>query len=774
MTLSLQELKKLNWLRRPLTVLSLACVTATGCAYNNFHETIANDTSEIDAIVASIDRLEPEGPIVDPAARPVTPNELRAPDAPVEYWDMTLDEVIRHGMAHSKVFRDLNGAILRSPDTLQTTFTKGLQITDPRFGMDAVLSEFDAQFETTAFFEQNDRDFNNAFFSGGASTLEQNTHDYLIGLSKRTATGGEVAFRSLADWDWNNAPGNRFESAWNAQVEFEARQPLLQGGGLTFNRIAGPNATEGALNGVLIARTNADIVQEDFEIGVRDYVSNVCNAYWDLYFAYRDLEAKREALAKSRETWQVFQEQVEQDRISADREALAREQYYRFKQDFEDAQNGKLAQRTFNRNGSTGGVLRGIAGVQVAERRLRLLIGLPITDTRTLRPSEEPLLANVQFNWESAVNEALARRTELRKQRLRVKRREMELLASKNFLAPRLDLVGQYRFRGFGNELVELKSGNGNGGRNGQNDSALDDLSSAENQEWQFGVEFSMPIGFRRAHSAVHNAELQLARERAILEQQEREIIHDLSNTYGEVERAYNATQTNLNRYLAAKELLESLEANQKEGRNVDLDKILDAQRRVADAQNRYFLSRVEYTIALKNVHFEKGSLFEYTNIHILGELADQVQHADAGSAQVQEAPMQLDEEVIIEDEVIEPADDPNSAPPVPMGKPAASAEYVPATESDIDSLAPAGNEVVSPIVEPEPYPGKPTVESQAYDPEVVAPRIERPRHAPQAQRPVVQQPSVEKPTPAQTDDRRPSIPITPDEDDLLNQLLGD
>ena len=35
-----------------------------------------------------------------------------------------------------------------------------------------------------------------------------------------------------------------------------------------------------------------DIALVDFEIGVRNLVSDVENAYWELYFAYRDLDAK--------------------------------------------------------------------------------------------------------------------------------------------------------------------------------------------------------------------------------------------------------------------------------------------------------------------------------------------------------------------------------------------------------------------------------------------------------------------------------------------------
>ena len=37
----------------------------------------------------------------------------------------------------------------------------------------------------------------------------------------------------------------------------------------------------------------------------------------------------------------------------------------------------------------------------------------------------------------------------------------------------------------------------------------------------------TMPIGFRKGHAAVRNAELQLSRERSLLEQTERDIAHD-------------------------------------------------------------------------------------------------------------------------------------------------------------------------------------------------------------------------------------------------------
>ena len=72
---------------------------------------------------------------------------------------------------------------------------------------------------------------------------------------------------------------------------------------MTFNRIAGPSVVPGIYNGVLIARVNTDVELADFEIAVRDLVNNVENAYWDLYFAYRDLDAKIKARDATLDPW---------------------------------------------------------------------------------------------------------------------------------------------------------------------------------------------------------------------------------------------------------------------------------------------------------------------------------------------------------------------------------------------------------------------------------------------------------------------------------------
>ncbi|HWL09508.1 MAG TPA: TolC family protein [Planctomicrobium sp.] len=616
-TLSFRNEGKFRRLRRwkaisAAILMSMSLTGGSGCSTSpNYRETIGNDTTHVNAVMRRVDEKIDAVLTEDPLIEPHTLEKF-SHKTEQTYRDLTLSEAVSLAMTNSEVLRDLGATVLRAPEVISTRYRQGIQQTDPRFGMEAALSAFDAQFTANTFFRDNHQTFNNEFFAGGTNLFNQDASDYLLQLSKRTATGATISLRNLTDYDSNNAPANMYSSVWQNQVEAEIRQPLLQGGGLTFNRIAGPGAIPGVYNGVLIAKVNQDISQADFEKNVRNYISDVVNSYWDLYFAYRDLDAKQGAFERSRETWQAYQAMQTASLQGGVSEALAREQFYRFQSELQDSITGRAGQRTQVGNGASGGVFRGTNGVQLSERRLRLLIGLPITETELLRPNDEPEIAPVVFDWGSVIGESLRRRPELTEQRLLVKRRELELIASKNFLSPQLDAVAKYRARGIGHNFAGGSAVASNGGVYG---SAMDQLGTFENREWMVGMEFSVPLGFRRAHAAVDNAEFLLARSRAVLKEQERQVIHDLGTMVAETSRAYEQTHTTLNRYLAASDAVDSLDANRKAGLPVNLDQVLDAQRRLMESQTQHFQARVEYAIALKNVHFEKGSLFEYTDV---------------------------------------------------------------------------------------------------------------------------------------------------------------
>lgn len=604
--------------------LVAASVANSGCGFQRPPAKQCEEPSYYQAQATKIDYPDVETPIND---------QLLATRAPLSVLDendiqfdyLTLQDAVRTALQNSKVMRDLGGVILRAPGSAVSTYDVALQELDPRFGVAAALSEFDTNFSSATYFEKNDKAINNQFAGGGTRQFNQDFLSAQGQLAKRAATGTQFAARTSVEYDSNNAPGNQFGSAYTSIAEIQARHPLLRGGGSEFLRIAGPGNVPGVMTGVVLARINTDVSLAQFEGSVRDFVSNVENAYWDLYFAYRDLDAKIVARNTSLQTWNSINALYQASRVGgeAEKEAQAREQYYRFQDQVQNALSGKLSDPTQTNNGSGGGTFRGTGGVMTAERRLRLIMGVPINDGKLFRTADEPIEAKVVFDWDSSLVEALQRRPELRRQKWIIKRREKELIASRNFLLPQLDLIGRYRFRGFGKDFLAQ------GADIGEFDNSVGDLFNGNFQESQVGVEFSVPLGRRRAHAAQQYAEMQLARDRVLLAEQERDVVHQLSDSVSDMNRAYAVMETNEDRRIAAAEQLEAVRAAY-EADKASLDLLLRTQQAFLDAEQNYYRSLCEYTIAIRNVHYEKGSLLDYNEIYLTEDLWPMRAYQDA------------------------------------------------------------------------------------------------------------------------------------------------
>ena len=168
------------------------------------------------------------------------------------------------------------------------------------------------------------------------------------------------------------------------------------------------------------------------------------------------------------------------------------------------------------------------------------------------------------------------RNVELRQQKWIVKRRELELIAAKNFLLPKLDFDAQYRWLGLGNDLFPVT--NGAGADFTQPDSnAYSSLTSGQFQEWQVGFQLNMPLGFRREMAGVRNAQLALTKERAKLQEGELELSHQLAFAIRDLETNYVLSQTNFNRRIAAQREVEAVTAAY-ETDTVTIDRVLEAQ----------------------------------------------------------------------------------------------------------------------------------------------------------------------------------------------------
>ncbi|MGL6226470.1 MAG: TolC family protein [Thermoguttaceae bacterium] len=517
---------------------------------------------------------------------------------PTEIYDLTLEEAVCVALRNSKVVRTLSGvgfssagvqgvpqAILSNPNGVATVYDIALVETDPRYGVEAALSAFDAQLKSTVGWSTQNR--------GTPMTKPGNYYSdtsqggsFQTSLQKTTAAGSTFYMTNGNNYTDSKAYATSFPY-WQTYLEAGVSQPLLQGRGVQFNRIAGPGAIPGFYNGVSIARMNTDTTLADFEMATRNLVFDVERAYWNLYYAYHYLESVKAGYQSASQTWHQVKQKYDlgAKEGTAVAEAQARNQYYIFRSRAEQAQSNLFKM----------------------DATLKYIMGLAATDGRLFKPSTEPSVAPLKLDWNDIVVEALVRSPELRKQKWVVKQKELELLASKNYLLPRLDLNAGYRWNGIGDKLVDTST---------NQSSAYNSLTHDGMGDWQAGLSFSAPIGFRREMAAHRNAKIALTRAQSILQEQELELSNQLSDAVRDLAQYHQLMQTSLQNRLASQDELTATTRAYEVGKTT-IDYVLDSQRRLAEAETGFYNNVVQYNIAISELHRRKGTLLEYNNVYL-------------------------------------------------------------------------------------------------------------------------------------------------------------
>ncbi len=549
---------------------------SSGAVYNDYgyYERVAREVPYSDVTATTSVQAQQ-------TAAPIT---LTDPEK-LPHWDITLPEVLAIAVKNSEVIRTAASVTSPAPqslrgDQLSSVYDPEIVVNDPQAGIHAALAEFDFNASTDLFWNKTDRPQNFGFFQ---QFVQQTTADFNLQVDKKTLYGTQLFFRNVTNYDHSNNPFQSVASTYSTAMEIEARQPLLRGAGKQVNRAP-----------ILLAHINSEITAVDLEANVRNLILDIEQAYWDLFCAYKTVETAKIGLNRSRTTWQIVRRQAVAGKERAENELLTREQFLGFQLALKSA----------------------IQDLHNKENRLRFFMGITATDGRLLSPTDVPNEATVQFDWNSINHESLVRTPELRRQRSLIQRGEMELLLAKNSLLPDLNVVGLYRWLGIGDELI---ASSGSGVRFPSPGSrAFEELAVGDFQETRFGVELVMPQ-YRRELAGVRNAQLTLTRERAILSQLELNVSHLLTDALRTLDSNYQFAVIYKARMEAAESELEKRRLGQDLPGGMTLSRLqalLDALRRSAESQRDYYVSLCEYNKAIALVHYRKGSLLEYDDVH--------------------------------------------------------------------------------------------------------------------------------------------------------------
>lgn len=516
--------------------------------------------------------------------------------------EISLAETIQIGLQNSEVVRAAGtfltsgNSLLSNPMFTPSAFDPAIQASGVLFGsrgVEAALSAFDAQLNSSMIWGRNSVTQNNNFGAlGQYQVITSETGAFNATLSKTMANGGQISIFENINYLGTNSPNVFQPSVYTGSTGVNYTLPLLAGAGTEFTRIAGPLGQQfggltGVSQGVLISRINEDISIAQFETSLHALVRDVEDAYWNLYQAYRNYHTAVTAKESSLLTWRIADLQLQGGVRTRAEVAQARDQYFAT-----DAASINARSRIYT-----------------AEIRLRRLIGLAANDGTTLRPLDEPVTAQLVPDWYTSLTEALTRRVELRTQKWNIKSMELQLVAAKSLVKPQLNFVSGYQVNGFGDDLLGYN-------QNIPQGNYFQNMTGGNQTGWNLGVNFNWAIGFRAAMAQVRNYELRLAKAQQVLAEQEKEVTHELAVAFQEVSRAYAAAETNMNRLIAARENVKYLEPNIREG-TILLDELLRAQLRQAEAEVAYYQSLVEYNQSLNDMEFRKGTILSHNSIYL-------------------------------------------------------------------------------------------------------------------------------------------------------------
>lgn len=399
---------------------------------------------------------------------------------------LPLQQAVLMGLQKSELVRTLSGSVRIEPITTL----------DPAIA-DAELRKESARFDPRASAAYIGGQINqppNSFFGPGlAENTRRDEANFAAGLEKLWPWGTTTRLvydPGLGYLFFPQGSSSGFNPAYTTATFFELRQPLLRAGGWKVN--AAP---------IQIAAARADQSQWEVTQATLAQLRSITDAYWKLHAAMIALQSVESVLPLADEVVRIEQLRLESQRSI-----------------YMDVARASVNLENLKRQ-------RSQAQLNVVQREydLRQLLGLPSSDGTLLTPIDTPSQLKANFDVATLVQTAYSRRPDLNRRRARREEQEWRLVAARNGKLPQLDFRALTRTSGLNSQL----------------DDSLSQMSTFNYTDWTLGLEFSMPLGNRRAKADVESAELQLMRELALLRGFEEQVAFEFSGLIAELQTTW-------------------------------------------------------------------------------------------------------------------------------------------------------------------------------------------------------------------------------------------
>jgi outer membrane protein TolC len=500
------------------------------------------------------------------SARPGERPPKALPEPVTEGFRLSLDEAVALAVANNQ---DLNVSVNTAEASRYVLFSN-MGIFDPL----AEASLLRSHTETPATSQLV-----------GADVSTRDSTDFSTRVTQLVPTGGVFSLGLAVDRTSQNSSFFFVNPAYTSGLTFSFNQPLL--------RNFGRDATTWLIR---TSRNSRDATYQNFVRSVEGTVNAVEQAYWDLVYALRNLEVKKEARTLSAELNRIT-------KIKIDVGSLAPIDIVQTEVGIATAEQEII-------------IAEGLIGD--AQDRLKRLLNfdpsqwnVPVIPTDELR-AEQPGVA-----VEDGLKRALVERPEILATQYNVDSDRIRYEYWRNQTRPALDLVGSYGYSGLGGTTtLRDEMGNIISRTRGDVGDSLQQIIDRDFKNWSIGLNFSYPILNRRARGQRGAALYTWEASKANLGALEQNVMLEVRAAARDIETARRSTVA----AQKARELAErNLDAERKKFENgmTTSFQVLQITNDLSAARTIELQSLAVYRKALSSYHFAVADILEWKGIKI-------------------------------------------------------------------------------------------------------------------------------------------------------------
>jgi outer membrane protein len=421
----------------------------------------------------------------------------------------------------------------------------------------------------------------------GAVVNRVETFDGKGQVQQLTPIGGTFTLGYAANRTATNSSYSYINPSFTSSWALSLSQPLLRGFGI------GPTYWQ-----IRIGRNNQDSAYLDFVRSVQTVVDAVDQSYWDLVYAIDNLEVKKESL-------RIAQDLNRITKIKIDVGSLAPIDIVQTEVGIAQAEQDIIT-------------AEGLIGD--AQDRLKRALNFDPTRWTTVPIAPTDKLEDEKMgsvNVDDAIRTALEKRPEVQQALYSVQSSRTTYDYWRSESLPGLNLVGSFGTLGVAGSLhIFDDNGNQIGHVGGDFGDAWNNMTTARNKNWSFGLTFNYPILNRAGRGNLGVAKYNYEASRARYTQTEQNVIVD-------VRGAARAIDT------AAKSVVAARKGRELAERNLDAERkkfengmsttfqVNQIQRDLSVARTIEALALAGYRKAVSTFHFATADILEWKAVEV-------------------------------------------------------------------------------------------------------------------------------------------------------------